>query len=1092
MCDWLSSPRASEPTEHIANILAFLDSVTHVTIPGFNLASTKPWETPELVAINRLPMRPPYWPSPDANAAKDPTGDATPWHRSLDGQWQFAISDQPDHAPTGFDQPDFDDTNWTTVDVPSLFTMQGFAAPIYTNVQMPFLPRPPLVPSSNPTGLYRRAFTVPRDWKGRRVVLHFGGVESVLLVWVNGHAVGLSKDSRLAAEFDITDYVTPGRRNSLSVMAIRWSDASYIEDQDQWWHAGIHREVAIYSTAETFIADVHTNAALCIDQRGRHTSGELTARVEVAWSERVVAGEGWTVECELTTLNGRRVGKVANGAIPHRQEPYVFEGHCARFALEVPNVTPWTHETPHLYRLNVTLCDPNGNVVEVQSCRVGFRNVEIRGKEFLLNGEPVLFYGVNRHDFDPTTGRVISYESMRADIELMKQFGFNAVRTSHSPNDPRLLDLCDELGMLVIDEANIESHALNFSLCHDGRYLEQVLQRGRRMVMRDKNHACIVMWSLGNEAGYGANHDALAGWIRHYDPTRPLHYEGAIMLDWNGGKPATDVLCPMYPPIAAIELGAALADRPIILCEYSHAMGNSNGTLGEYFDAFRNTFGLQGGFIWEFWDHGLTQHLDNDGQPLPYVPNGIPVGAASTRSAYGGDFGERRHDANFVCDGMVWPDRTPKPAMFEHRVLAQPISVVPGNGGPGRIRVTNRQYFRDTSWLRLHYEIAVDGAIVAKGRVATKSIAPQRSADATLPLRWSEIPAGECTITIRQRVARATDWCDAGHELGHDQWVVTRPSRPASMRTPATAVQSRASVEGSADAFVIRSGRNFVASVRRDTGQLSSLVHAGDELITESPRLSLWRAPIDNDGLKLALGSLTPFGRWRKWGLDALSTSCVGLQCSKRGDAPTVTARHELRGTNADAVITHRQRMTFNGDGSIDFDETVNIPKRFADLPRIGIRFGVTADLDALRWYGRGPHECYPDRQRASILGIYSSSVADQYVPYVMPQEHGLHTDTRWMELARGTGRGRRALRVESTRPFMFSALPHSPEQLTAALHDVELPAANAAVRQTTTVHVDHQHRGIGTASCGPDTLDHYLVRPRNYRWTWRLTPGSS
>ena len=764
-----------------------------MTLPGFDLAATKPWETPELVAINRLPMRPATWPGPDPATARSGARDDSPWFRRLDGTWKFALADAPDRAPMGFELPAFADDAWTPITVPSLFTMQGFAAPIYTNVQMPFRPRPPFVPDANPTGLYRRTFAVPRDWKGRRVVLHFGGAESVLFVWVNGRAVGMSKDSRLAAEFDITDVVKLGRNNTLAAMVVRWSDASYVEDQDQWWHAGIHREVAIYSTAHTYIADIHINASLDADGLGRLSLGQLRCRVELAWSERVKPDAGWTVELQLETLAGRKVGRAQRVSVPHVQEPYVFDGHYARFELAVPNVAAWTHENPNLYRVLVTMRDANDNIVEVQSLRIGFRNVEVRGQEFLLNNEPVLIYGINRHDFDPDTGRVISEANMRADLVLMKQFGFNAVRTAHSPNDPRFLDLCDELGMMVIDESNIESHALNFSLCNDGRYLEAVLQRGRRMVMRDKNHACIIMWSLGNEAGYGANHDALAGWIRHYDPTRPLHYEGAVMMDWNGGKAATDVLCPMYPPIEAIKLGASIADRPIILCEYSHAMGNSNGTLGEYFDTFQKTFGLQGGFIWEFWDHGLTQHLDANGSPLPYVPNGKPSGAVSTRSAYGGDFGERRHDANFVCDGMVWPDRTPKPAMFEHRFLARPVEVqaAPGRAGrAGRVTITNRQFFRDTSWLRLRYEIAVDGKIISKGRVNVPAIAiaPRSSATVALPLKWSAIPAGECTITIRQTVARATDWCAAGFEIGHDQWLVERSARLTSVRsrTPAT------------------------------------------------------------------------------------------------------------------------------------------------------------------------------------------------------------------------------------------------------------------------------------------------------------------
>ncbi len=499
--------------------------------------------------------------------------DGSPWFRRLDGRWRFTLAGSPEAAPAGFEQPGFDDSAWARVAVPGCWTMQpppvagdgadGLDRPVYTNVQMPFRPRPPFVPQANPTGSYRTSFTVPRAWRGRRVVLHVGAAESVLFVWVNGHAVGMSKDSRLAAEFDVTDHVRIGRRNSLCAMVVRWSDASYVEDQDQWWHAGIHREVVLYSTAPTYLADVEAIGGLAADLR----TGTLDVRVEVGWSASpsgLRPDAGWRVEVQLESLGGQRVGRSERLEIPWRAGPYEFEGHVARWHLDVPGALRWSHETPSLYRVVVTLFDPSGAVREVNACRVGFRRVEVRGTAFLVNGAPVTFFGVNRHDFDPDTGRVVTEEQMRAELVLLKQFGFNALRTSHSPNDPRLLDLCDELGMMVVDEANIESHALNFSLVHDPRYRAQWMERGCRMVERDKNHPSVVMWSLGNESGYGAVHDALAAWIRHRDPSRPLHYEGAIMLDWQGGHAATDVLCPMYPEIWTIEAAAPARPPPRI------------------------------------------------------------------------------------------------------------------------------------------------------------------------------------------------------------------------------------------------------------------------------------------------------------------------------------------------------------------------------------------------------------------------------------------------------------------------------------------------------------------------------------------------
>ena len=1044
-----------------------------MNIPGFEFAGSRAWETPELVAINRLPMRPSMWPAAKLEVANNSPQDGNPWFRRLDGMWRFALATEPGAAPTGFESQEFDDSAWAEIAVPGLFTMQGFASPIYTNVQMPFRPHPPFVPQDNPTGLYRTTFSVPKAWRRRRTVLHFGGAESVLLVWVNGIAVGLSKDSRLAAEFDVTQHVRHGATNQLTAMVIRWSDASYIEDQDQWWQAGIHREVAIYSTESTFIADVYPTAHLNAD----NTSATFDVRVEIGYQGRTRPGEGWSVVAQLHTLAGKAIGTEMRAVVPHEAVPYSFEGHHVLLHQELKAVASWSHESPNLYRVVVTLIDPQGVTREVSALRVGFRRVEIRGKELLVNGAPVLIYGVNRHDFDQHTGRVVTAAQIRADLVLMKQFGFNAVRTAHSPNDPVLLDLCDELGMLVIDEANVESHALNFSLCHDGRYLEAVLQRGRRMVQRDKHHPSIIMWSLGNEAGYGAHHDALAGWIRHYDPSRPLHYEGAIMMDWNAGHAATDVLCPMYPEIWAIEHAARTADRPIILCEYSHAMGNSNGCLGEYFDAFHNNHGLQGGFIWEFWDHGLRQYLDNDGVPVPTTG----VITDRWRWAYGGDFGERRHDANFVCDGLVWPDRLPKPAMWEHKFLARPLSTEIVGPRHSKVRITNRLFFTTSSWLKIRYQITVDGVSKATGTLKCAAIEPRATASIDLPVNWSSLPSGETIATFTYVAARAMSWCDRDFEVGHDQVILDRGSRNQAKSPPARDRAIAVPARHDNGSVTTITAQSIAVSFNRDCGALIGVTHKEQPILTTAPRLALWRAPVDNDGLKLSLGALTPFGRWRGWGLEDLTSTCKSARVTRRGSTFVLHSTHEIVGADAETKVLHTQRITVADNGALKFDHTVTIPDRFGDIPRLGTTFDLAPGFEMLQWYGDGPHECYPDRNRSALVAQHVSTVSDQYVPYVMPQEHGLHTNTRWATLTNSDSRVR--LRIDAPTPFMFSALHHTPEQLTAALHDVEL-AANA----TTTVHIDHRHRGLGTASCGPDTLDRYKIKPGTYRWSWSLS----
>jgi beta-galactosidase len=1000
---------------------------------------TEFWRAPEITAINRLPMTSPR--------------DRADAQRSLDGRWRFSLARSPHDVPDGFTEIGFDDSAWSDVDVPGCWTMQGFGdPPIYTNIQMPFRGLPPAVPDDNPTGCYRTTFTIPRAWRGQRIVLSIGAADSALALWVNGSFTGVSKDSRLAAEFDVTDVVRTGARNVLAAMVVRWSDASYVEDQDQWWHAGIHRSVSVYATPRTRIDDVHVDANLADDLR----TGTLRVRTTVGFADR--PERGWTVDVGVETLDGRAVLRTPlHAGVPSRVGPYVFAGHVATVEATVPRVRVWSAEQPNLYRVVVTLRSPDGDVHDTAIHRVGFRRVEIRGRDFLVNGQPVLFRGINRHDFHPRTGRVVGIDDMRADLVLMKQYGFNAVRTSHSPNDPAFYDLCDELGMYVVDEANIESHAFNLSLCHDPRYRDAWLERGARMAQRDKNHACIVLWSLGNESGHGASHDALAGWIRAYDPTRPLHYEGAIMWDWPRAQHVTDVLCPMYPEIADIERWArdpgAEPQMPLIMCEYSHAMGNSNGCLAEYWDVIERYDGLQGGFVWEWWDHGLVQQL----------PDG------RERFAYGGDFGDVPNDANFCIDGIVWPDRRPKPALEEHKWLACPVDVEVGRGG--RVTLHNRQFFSDLSWLRATWELSIDGEVAQRGGLPLPKIAPRARATVEIPRLRRPRSRDDALLTFRFVTARDLPWAPKGFEVGWRQWSLGSTSGTVG------AVDADA-----APRFEREDDMVFVhlpvldAVVHTTTGRLVSIRIDDHEALHDGPRLSLWRAPTDNDGIK-ALGGqeLKPYGRWRSWGLHDLVIEPGRCTVRRVNGAVVVTSTHTLQ----DGRVQHREVMTFGADGAITFDEDVRIAREIDDLPRVGIELALAPGFEELEWFGRGPHENYPDRKRGAALGHWRSTVTDQYVPYVVPQEHGGHADTRWFALARAGGP---TVRVDGGTPFQFSASHFTAADLTAAAHDVDL-----VPRAETVVHVDHLHRGLGTLSCGPDTLPQYRIGPGRYRWRWRL-----
>jgi beta-galactosidase len=1001
-------------------------------------------------------MRASWWPAPDLETARRGGRDGSPWFLGLDGVWDFLLVDSPEALPDGFEQLEYEAADWSNVTVPSLFTMLGDerARPIYTNVAMPFAEWPPHVPADNPTGLYRRKVTVPRRWRGRRVVLHIGGAESMVFVWVNGRAVGVGSDSRLAAEFDVTDYVRCGAENLVVLVVVRWSASSYVEDQDQWWHAGLHREVVLFSTDVTYIANVKVLAGL--EEDG--STGTVAVDVEVGWSAGTTREAGWRVDARVETVGGRalRASGVLAGEVPVDRTPYAFMGHVVRVRADVARISAWTHETPNLYRLVVTLRDDEARVREVAALKFGFRRIEIVGQELLINGAPILLRGVNRHDFDPDSGRVVSVESMRADVVLMKQMGFNAVRTSHAPNAPAFYDLCDEIGLYVIDEANIEAHAFH-SLCDDPRYTAQFLERGRRMVTRDAHHPSIILWSLGNESGYGANHDALAGWIRRYDPSRPLHYEGATSADWDGGIAVTDVLSPMYAQIDLIVRAARRSTRPLIMCEYSHAMGNSNGSLADYWNAIESTHGLQGGFIWEWWDHGLRQRLDD----------------GTERFAYGGDFGSHPNDANFCIDGVVRPDRTPKPALEEHKWLARPVRAAAFDPRSGTLTMTNAQWFSDLSWLRARYEVAVDGDVVVRSALALPDVAPRASVPIDFGVRMPRLaPGQECWLTIRYFTAQATSWAPRGFAVGHDQFLLASAPATRTSRRP----RSQPVEVVRADPPEIVVGRTVL---RFDESLAMTLTYDGARLLARGPELAVWRAPIDNDGLKLVANPWKHLARWQALGIDALQPRDQRVAVSRRAGRVEVlrSATHATDNPYGD-IIAWRERIHIASDGTITLAEDVTLPERLADIPRLGIRFDVVPGFEDLEWFGRGPHECYPDRDRGAAIARYSSTVTAQYYPYVVPQENGLHSDTRWCALSNGVV----TIRADSDDPFLFSALHYSPGDLGAARHDVELKP-----RPETVVHIDHLHRGLGTASCGPDALPRYRIRAGRHRWTWRL-----
>ncbi len=999
-------------------------------------------------------MMPNYWISPETNsinrlAMLDIEHFET---LSLDGTWRFQLLRSP---------LDKSHKRWGKMPVPGLWTMQPtsdlfFDKPIYTNVQMPWDHIAPEVPEENPTGIFERDFQIPKSWDAKRIVLHLGGYESVALITVNGIEVGLTKDSRLAAEFDITGAIKRGK-NTMRITVIKWSDATYIEDQDQWWHGGITRSVKLYATEEVFIERFATTAGLKADGttgtlkidasiasiNGENTDGytlrtfihELP-KVKSAAIEKTLKSHVapiWTeMPEELIRANRKHfAGEYWDGSMPESERltlEAIKQPWPGRVLLEteIPKVSAWSAETPALYTLRIELVDPTGVVVEISQQNIGFRSVVVKGRELLVNGKAVYIYGVNRHDFNRHTGRVLTREDMRQDLLEMKRWNFNAVRTSHYPNDPAFLDLCDELGFYVIDEANIESHAFYDSISNDPRYASAFVERVGRMVQRDMHHPSVIFWSLGNESGRGKNHEAAAAFARATDPSRPLHYEGGINGDWRGGHSLTDVVSPMYPSIKAILSYAKSGkqDRPLIMCEYSHAMGNSNGTLAEYWQAIHSTPGLQGGFIWEFWDHGIEQTM----------PDG------TKRSAYGGDFGEVRHDGNFVCDGMVFPDRTPKPAMHEFKAIAAPVVISTTRASSGSFTLTNRQFFKNLSDFDCYWSINRSGKIVDSGKVLLPTIAPQKSAKISIksPALLKADGTGERFITFTVVQKNRTDWAPANHEVAWNQ-------------------------------FVLPSRKQVIAKSKPESFFTMTVDESGEIQIPFAqiaPELSLWRAPTDND----RIGRFAD--KWEQLGLRDLNRT----DCTITESAQSFKVVSDWQ-TSAGIKVRQLQVVTPVDDG-YSVKETIVLPKKLDDLPRIGISFEIDGALSHYTYFGIGPHETYPDRKIGRV-GTWQSTVSDQYTPYVRPQENSGHAGVRSFTLTGSDGHG---IRIDLDKPMQVSATPFRASELADATHDVELAASG-----NTIVHIDAAHRGLGTASCGPDTLPAYLVSGGTYSFTWTL-----
>ena len=1009
------------------------------------------WQTPEITSLNRMPSHTPLSSWRDESEARADLASTSVL--SLDGNpresWRFSYFETVEKVPDSWPGAPIEMCDIT---VPGHWQLQGFDRPIYTNIKYPFPCKPPVVPEANPTGCYERTFNLPADWKvgEEQIRVVFEGVDNAFHIWCNAEWVGYSQDSRLPAEFDLSPYLTPGE-NTLSVLVMRYSDGSYLEDQDMWNLSGIYRSVYLLTKPTAKILDLRVNAEL--DEH--YQNGVLQLRVDV---------EG---------AKGCRIGLALYAPGPHDAAAIVKETHSlgtrqidergaysdrCELLIQVPTPQPWSAECPNLYRLTVCLLDVEGQVIECEACDVGFRRIEILRGQLRVNGQPLLIRGVNKHEHDPDTGHTESLEQVERDLKLMKQHNFNAVRCSHYPHQPGFYRLCNRLGLYVVDEANIETHGVKpmGRLADDPAWAPAFLERMTRMVSRDFNHPSIILWSLGNESGYGAAHDAMYHWVKRADPSRPVQYEGG-----GSATAATDIICPMYARThddlpQGDDLGPKRSlmnwltvegeTRPVILCEYAHAMGNSLGNFADYWQVFRNEPRLQGGFIWDWVDQGLTKKSSH-GQGY---------------WAYGGDFGDQINDRQFCINGLVFPDRSSHPALFEAKRCQQPfVAALEGSV----LKVTSEYLFRRCDNEQLHWQLIDQNGSIDSGTLEL-ALQPSGSVEIVLPEAInSSLEPRWLNVWINQM--QATSWSDADHEVA--RWQFELGAKTDGMTLAAV---SAVSIETEANTYRVSSGKTQW-TINRHTGRLTSWLKDGTEILHTELADNFLRAPLDNDIGTSEAERMDPnswLARWQSAGLFALEHRC--LQTTVGAGGQTITAEHGYY-SNDKLLLKSRWLFHFSDDEQARMEINVEVDPAVPPLPRVGISMRLAQSTDSVAWFGRGPHENYPDRHASTDLGHWRLPLSSMHTPYIFPSENGLRCDVQSLELGSASVAGH----------FHFGVSKFGQAQLAAALHDHELAAEEGLF-----VYLDGFHMGIGgDDSWTPSTKPEYLLTQSRYAWGFTL-----
>ncbi len=1006
------------------------------------------WEQPEVFAVNRLPHRATLVPYSSTEAAAE--RGVSEYVKDISGEWKFSWSKRPAERPEDFWIKEYDDSVWPTIAVPGNWEIQGYGVPIYTNVNYPFPKNPPFIPhDDNPTGCYRHMFELPKGWAERRTILHFESGLAAMYVWVNGKQVGYSEGTKTAVEFDITDYVAQGE-NILAVEGYRWADGSYLEDQDFWRLSGFDRGVKLYSVDKVRIADMFVVG----DLDKSYKNGLYSA--DVAFENIDTKPFSGVVELELRDAEGkvvRRLNRCVELAAGERSD--------IGFSFTLAKVNSWNYEKPYLYTTVLTLKDSKGRVVEATSCRTGFRKVEIRDAQLLLNGKRLMINGVNIHEHNPATGHVVSSELMLRDITLMKQFNFNAVRTSHYPQPTEWYDLCDEYGILLVDEANIEAHGCGtgydesypkFHPSHREEWKAAHHDRVQAMVERDKNHPSVILWSMGNESSDGEVYGEMYDWIHKRDCTR------YVQLEQGYSGPHTDISCPMYPPMEEFRQWAERKDakKPYIMCEFAHAMGNSTGNFREYFDIMALGKHMQGGFIWDWVDQGIDA-IGRDGRHY---------------WGYGGDFGAwmYTHDENFCCNGLVSPDRTPHPGLYEVKKVYQDVRFELLDRAKSKVRIYNDYLFTNLSDYAFAYTLYSNGELVADGKIEAIKCAPESFVDVTLPLSLE----GEGELLLELVAMQRADHplIPTGHHVACEQIVLGEYDF------------TRGKVDGKLE---IEQGDGWLVAYASDkdetgvlfntrTGALVRYVSAGRDLVSQLPEPWFWRAMTDND---FGAGMQRTLNVWR-----TNRRKSLGATVEQSDDRVTVRGEYYLVDAPSKYVVTY----TFMADGSLQVEaEWEREGEYVPELPRFGMRMILPADYKCFTYYGRGPWENYADRKESAFLGLWHQSTDKQLFQYVRPQESGNKCDVRWVELTNNDGIG---IRIEGLQPLSVSAMPYRSEDLDPGFTKKQMHYSDIEPRREVVLHVDLAQRGLGgDTSWGAQPMDKYRLTADSYSYGYVIRP---